>query len=52
MFPTYDMNPIAIDQMRRARESADVAQAGRSAGLSFPAGGAIVLIFVVFALLI
>ena len=52
MFPTHDMNPIAIDQMRREREAADMERARRSAGLSLPAGGTIVLILVVFAFLI
>ncbi len=52
MFPTHDMNPIAIDQMRREREAADMERAKRSAAPGLPAGGAIVLLLVVLALLL
>ena len=52
MYPTRDMNPIAIDQMRREREAADMERPRRYGGLVPSAGGAIVLLFAVLALLV
>ncbi len=52
MFPTHDMNPVAIDRMRREREAAEMERARRTGALDLAANGAIVLFFIVFALLI
>ncbi len=39
MFPSYDMNPIAIRQMRQERLSVDLDHVDSANGRMFPTGG-------------
>ena len=45
MYPTYDMNPMAIRQMQEERLSADMAHVERHLGVRIPLGGAAVILF-------
>jgi len=52
MFPSYDMNPIAIDKMLQERLDADVDDVTRQTGNRLPIGGAIALILMVLVAVI
>jgi len=52
MYPSYDMNPIAIEHMRRERDAADVAHLDRGTNVRFRVGVTTMVILVALAIVI
>lgn len=52
MYPSYDMNPITIEHMRRVRLAADIARVERGTKVQFRLGFTAVAIVVAVAIVI
>jgi len=52
MYPSYDMSPIAIEQMRRERLAADIEKVDNHRGARLRVGGAAIVVLLALVILV